>query len=110
MDFHGMKRKELQSLCKKHGIPANLTNREMAGRLDLVLKVLSFSLSLYIYMFLLNNQNITQDNTKCRRSSRQEKIFNSVFCFVLMRSFNYAIIASSYVLSFKICSRKMKSP
>ncbi|KAF3445491.1 hypothetical protein FNV43_RR10667 [Rhamnella rubrinervis] len=38
MDFHGMKRKGLQALCKKHGIPANLTNREMADRLALLLK------------------------------------------------------------------------
>ncbi|KAF8103206.1 hypothetical protein N665_0188s0156 [Sinapis alba] len=34
MDFHGMKRKKLQALCKKHGIPANLKNIEMANRLS----------------------------------------------------------------------------
>ncbi|VVA95523.1 unnamed protein product [Arabis nemorensis] len=33
MEFHGMKRKDLQALCKKHGIPANLKNSEMASRL-----------------------------------------------------------------------------
>ncbi|XP_013592206.1 PREDICTED: uncharacterized protein LOC106300577 isoform X6 [Brassica oleracea var. oleracea] len=33
MDFHGMNRKNLQILCKKHGIPANLKNIEMANRL-----------------------------------------------------------------------------
>ncbi|KAL0806307.1 hypothetical protein Bca101_098799 [Brassica carinata] len=33
MDFHGMKRRKLQGLCKKHGIPANLKNIEMANRL-----------------------------------------------------------------------------
>ncbi|CAG7903394.1 unnamed protein product [Brassica rapa] len=33
MDFHGMKRRKLQLLCKKHGIPANLKNVEMANRL-----------------------------------------------------------------------------
>ncbi|KAL2334935.1 hypothetical protein Fmac_016148 [Flemingia macrophylla] len=38
MDFHGMKRKRLQALCKKHGIPANLKNKEMADRLFLVFK------------------------------------------------------------------------
>ncbi|KAK8642926.1 hypothetical protein V6N13_012250 [Hibiscus sabdariffa] len=38
MDFHGMKRKELQALCKKHGVAANLTNREMADRLASVFK------------------------------------------------------------------------
>ncbi|KAK8692145.1 hypothetical protein V6N13_075623 [Hibiscus sabdariffa] len=38
MDFHGMKRKELQALCKKHGVPANLTNREMADRLASIFK------------------------------------------------------------------------
>ncbi|RID56254.1 hypothetical protein BRARA_G03467 [Brassica rapa] len=34
MDFHGMNRKNLQILCKKHGIPANLKNIEMANRLS----------------------------------------------------------------------------
>ncbi|XWS24944.1 hypothetical protein CRYUN_Cryun27aG0028200 [Craigia yunnanensis] len=38
MDFHGMKRKELQTLCKKHGVPANLTNREMVDRLASIYK------------------------------------------------------------------------
>ncbi|KAH1065127.1 hypothetical protein J1N35_030114 [Gossypium stocksii] len=38
MDFHGMKRKELQAFCKKHGVPANLTNREMADRLTSIFK------------------------------------------------------------------------
>lgn len=34
-----MKRKQLQSFCKKHGIPANLKNVEMVDRLSSVLKV-----------------------------------------------------------------------
>ncbi|WVZ14509.1 hypothetical protein V8G54_012075 [Vigna mungo] len=38
MDFHGMKRKRLQALCKKHGIPANLKSCEMANRLSLLFK------------------------------------------------------------------------
>ncbi|GAV84307.1 hypothetical protein CFOL_v3_27751 [Cephalotus follicularis] len=38
MDIHSMKRKELQALCKKHSIPANLTNREMADLLASVFK------------------------------------------------------------------------
>ncbi|KAH7849514.1 hypothetical protein Vadar_018952 [Vaccinium darrowii] len=38
MDFHSMKRKELQELCKKHSIPANLTNLEMANWLAYLLK------------------------------------------------------------------------
>ncbi|KAK7315273.1 hypothetical protein VNO77_33811 [Canavalia gladiata] len=38
MDFYSMKRKRLQSLCKKHGIPANLKNKEMADRLSLIFK------------------------------------------------------------------------
>ncbi|XP_010428739.1 PREDICTED: uncharacterized protein LOC104713342 [Camelina sativa] len=33
MDFNAMKRKRLQALCKKNGIPANLKNTEMARRL-----------------------------------------------------------------------------
>ncbi|KAJ6730636.1 hypothetical protein OIU85_021435 [Salix viminalis] len=38
MDFHGMKRKRLQELCKKHGILANKSNAEMADLLTLTLK------------------------------------------------------------------------
>ncbi|KAL5779085.1 hypothetical protein ACOSQ2_009822 [Xanthoceras sorbifolium] len=38
MDFHGMNRKQLQALCKKHGVLANLSNREMADRLSLILE------------------------------------------------------------------------
>ncbi|KAI3877294.1 hypothetical protein MKX03_024229 [Papaver bracteatum] len=34
MDYHSMKRKELQSLCKKHNIPANMTNLAMADALS----------------------------------------------------------------------------
>ncbi|XP_057795394.1 uncharacterized protein LOC131011641 isoform X1 [Salvia miltiorrhiza] len=33
MDFHCMKRKQLQALCKKHKIPANLSNLQMINRL-----------------------------------------------------------------------------
>ncbi|XP_012829517.1 PREDICTED: uncharacterized protein LOC105950694 isoform X2 [Erythranthe guttata] len=33
MDFKSMKRKELQGLCKKHGIPANLSNLEIVDKL-----------------------------------------------------------------------------
>lgn len=39
MDFENMKRKELQSICKKHGIPANLSNQEMVDRLSSLFKV-----------------------------------------------------------------------
>ncbi|XP_058779077.1 uncharacterized protein LOC131653056 [Vicia villosa] len=38
MDFFAMKRKKLQSLCKKHGIPANLKNKDMAEKLSLIYK------------------------------------------------------------------------
>ncbi|KAL9394638.1 hypothetical protein Peur_013923 [Populus x canadensis] len=38
MIFHGMKRKQLQALCKKHGILANKSNAEMAHLLTLTLK------------------------------------------------------------------------
>ncbi|CAK8532809.1 unnamed protein product [Lathyrus sativus] len=38
MDFFSMKRKKLQSLCKKHGIPANLKNKDMAEKLSLIYK------------------------------------------------------------------------
>ncbi|XP_049369171.1 uncharacterized protein LOC125834035 [Solanum verrucosum] len=39
MDLENMKRKQLQALCKEHGIPANLTNLEMADKLSSLLKV-----------------------------------------------------------------------
>ncbi|KAM7256920.1 hypothetical protein ACFE04_012661 [Oxalis oulophora] len=38
MKFHDMNRKQLQALCKQHGIPANRTNREMADRLASTIK------------------------------------------------------------------------
>ncbi|XP_071923754.1 uncharacterized protein [Coffea arabica] len=38
MDFHNLKRRELQELCKKHKIPANLTNLEMATKLTALLR------------------------------------------------------------------------
>ncbi|XP_045811538.1 uncharacterized protein LOC123905831 isoform X2 [Trifolium pratense] len=38
MNFFTKKRNELQRLCKKHGIPANLKNIEMAERLSLIYK------------------------------------------------------------------------
>ncbi|WCJ43341.1 hypothetical protein M5689_024086 [Euphorbia peplus] len=38
MDFHSLKRKRLQCLCKKHGIPANKTTLQMADFLTLALK------------------------------------------------------------------------
>lgn len=41
MDYYAMKRKQLQSLCKQHGIPANLRNTEMAHKLTLLLKVIA---------------------------------------------------------------------
>lgn len=51
-DFYGMKRKQLQALCKKHGVPANLTNCEMANRLSLLFKVpLNYNLSSHTRLF-----------------------------------------------------------
>ncbi|KAM7511239.1 hypothetical protein LguiB_010114 [Lonicera macranthoides] len=38
MDFHSMKRKDLQVLCKKYNIPANLSNLDMANNLTSLLK------------------------------------------------------------------------
>ncbi|XP_010537266.1 PREDICTED: uncharacterized protein LOC104812032 isoform X2 [Tarenaya hassleriana] len=38
MDFYGIKRKKLQNLCRKHGIPANLKNNEMADKLTSAFK------------------------------------------------------------------------
>ncbi|KAL2497093.1 Uncharacterized protein Adt_22643 [Abeliophyllum distichum] len=38
MNFHSLKRKELQSLCKKYSIPANLSNLDMADKLTSIYK------------------------------------------------------------------------
>lgn len=43
-----MKRKELQSLCKKHSIPANLSNLNMAKMLSELFKVTHF-VSVYVH-------------------------------------------------------------
>ncbi|KAF8657849.1 hypothetical protein HU200_059659 [Digitaria exilis] len=37
MDFGGMKRPELQALCKRHGLPAGGTNADLVARLDAAL-------------------------------------------------------------------------
>ncbi|CAL4911419.1 unnamed protein product [Urochloa decumbens] len=37
MDFTGMKRRELQALCKRHGLPAGGTNAALVARLDAAL-------------------------------------------------------------------------
>lgn len=60
-----MKRKELQALCKEHGIPANLKNREMADRLALLLKVAMHPLSTGLlpfpfYSILLHGWLVTE--------------------------------------------------
>jgi len=39
MDFAGMKRRELQALCKRHGLPAGGTNADLVARLDAALSV-----------------------------------------------------------------------
>ncbi|CAN8234308.1 unnamed protein product [Cochlearia groenlandica] len=61
MEFHGMKRKNLQALCKKHGIPANLTNIEMASRLDSVFK---FSLGfMFMYKEIVTETNVSLEDS-----------------------------------------------
>ncbi|XP_010278760.1 PREDICTED: uncharacterized protein LOC104612850 isoform X2 [Nelumbo nucifera] len=39
MDFHTLSRKELQTLCKKNRIPANMTNVDMADALNALINV-----------------------------------------------------------------------
>jgi hypothetical protein len=53
MIFHGMKRKQLQALCKKHGILANKSNAEMAHLLTLTLKVCFLLQIAYSFSVLL---------------------------------------------------------
>jgi hypothetical protein len=55
MDFHTLSRRELQTLCKKNKIPANITNVAMADALSALPQVnLSpfFDSFLCCYMFL----------------------------------------------------------
>lgn len=48
-----MKRKKLQALCKKHGLPANVTNVKLADSLAAFFKVLLISLNLFFHFFAL---------------------------------------------------------
>jgi hypothetical protein len=59
MDFHTLSRRELQTLCKKNKIPANITNVAMADALSALPQVnlspffSSFSIHFFVvYMFL----------------------------------------------------------
>lgn len=48
MDFHSLARKELQALCKKNKIPANMTNVAMADALQALQQVNCFLVSILI--------------------------------------------------------------
>lgn len=52
LDFKSMKRKELQALCKKYGLPGNSTNLKMAESLASLLQVLPIY-PLFFLLFLL---------------------------------------------------------
>jgi len=39
MDLAGMKRRELQALCKRHGLPARGSNADLVARLEAALSV-----------------------------------------------------------------------
>lgn len=55
MDFHSLKRRDLQALCKKNKIPANITNVAMAdalAALDIVSICLSIPLKCIPNIFL----------------------------------------------------------
>ncbi|KAH7441249.1 hypothetical protein KP509_03G030800 [Ceratopteris richardii] len=91
MDYHKLPRRQLQALCKKHGIPANTTNLEMANALSNLLKPTSLSESekpepglksvvneddAMIDLHGLSNQQILNVSGACeteRRSSRRQK-------------------------------------
>lgn len=53
MEYQSLTRKQLQALCKKHGVPANLSNSEMADRLSSILKVRIFFIQMAGF-FLFN--------------------------------------------------------
>ncbi|KAK8948497.1 hypothetical protein KSP39_PZI006257 [Platanthera zijinensis] len=55
-DFKSLKRKDLQRLCKKHGLRANSTNSQMADGLASLFKV-TWPLIRYFFpnLFLLKN-------------------------------------------------------
>lgn len=79
-----MKRQALQSLCKKHGIPANLTNHEMADRLALLLKVClkSNSLTIILFFFCLGVWLLR----KLRELSLTLSYLKKIKCFELFNS------------------------
>ena len=55
-DYHSLPRRELQNLCKKHGIPANKTNAYMADALSSLSKVFAFSIYLCILILVENTK------------------------------------------------------
>lgn len=57
MDFHTLTRKELQTLCKKNKIPANIANGAMADALSALEFVsFSFNLSMPVSCFCSENE------------------------------------------------------
>ncbi|KAK9904404.1 hypothetical protein M0R45_000770 [Rubus argutus] len=82
MDFYVMKRKKLQQLCKKHGIPANLGNIEMANRLTFLLKVqkqkmkkVSFNPENEIFFFVATpNYSYSGPKKKKRVQKRKSRV------------------------------------
>lgn len=51
MEYQSLTRTQLQALCKKHGVPANLSNSEMADRLSSILKVRFFFIQMAGFFF-----------------------------------------------------------
>lgn len=67
MDFHfdTLNRRQLQTLCKKNKIPANITNVAMADALSalpFVRNLLSFSLS-HFFTFIFTTTSLTNPPT-----------------------------------------------
>ncbi|KAK7308890.1 hypothetical protein RJT34_05208 [Clitoria ternatea] len=75
MDFHTLSRKELQTLCKKNNIPANVTNIAMANALSALHQVEGLD-------ELVNAQQFQEDKvietpgpgTHCRTSTRRKAV------------------------------------
>ena len=63
MDFHSLRRRELQTLCKKQGIPANSTNVEMANSLSDLLKVSICVIFMHFHLGLIEYGLITNKLT-----------------------------------------------
>ncbi|KAL3840120.1 hypothetical protein ACJIZ3_024711 [Penstemon smallii] len=74
MDFQILKRKELQALCKKHNIPANLSNLDMANKLTALFKIQETEKPWTQGRIKEQDENVTQTESNNVVSNRIKKV------------------------------------